>query len=53
MKRAIQKLLNAKVTKREDLNVESKFVGLMGGYQSLNEHSYLLLVDLSKDNAKR
>lgn len=28
-------------------------MGLMGGYQSMNEHSYLLLVDLSKDQQKR
>jgi len=25
----------------------------MGGYESVNEHSYLLLVDVSKDRQKR
>lgn len=38
---------------REDLNVTSKFANIIGGYQSLHEHSYLLLVDISRDNKTR
>lgn len=38
---------------REDLNTPTKFVGIIGGYQCFNEHSYLLLVDISKDTKQR
>ena len=42
------------MTQREDLHKTSKFEKIgMGGYESLNEHSYVLLVDVSKDNQKR
>ena len=54
VKRKIQTFLNAKVTQREDLHKASKFEKIgMGGYESINEHSYVLLVDVSKDNQKR
>ena len=45
--------MNARISNNEDLNVESKFTNMMGGYQCLNEKSYLLLVDISKDSQKR
>jgi hypothetical protein len=52
LKRKIQGAIYDLIKQREDLNVQSKFVGIMGGYQSLNEHSFLLLVDISKDRGK-
>jgi len=45
--------LNERVNHNEDLLVDSKFSNILGGYQSLNEKSYLLLIDVSKDGQKR
>lgn len=54
LKREIQKQLNSRIKHSADLNQESKFKGIgLGGYQSVNEKSYLLLVDVSKDVQKR
>ena len=53
IKREVQKELYSRVIQADDLNVESKFNKLMGGYQSLNERSFVLLVDISKDRKQR
>ena len=45
--------MNERVNHNEDLLVDSKFSNIIGGYQSLNEKSYLLLIDVSKDGQKR
>ena len=45
--------MNERVNHNEDLLVDSKFSNILGGYQSLNEKSYLLLIDVSKDGQKR
>ena len=49
-KRQFQNRIYDLLKQRDDLNVTSKFVGILGGYQSLNEHSILLLVGVSKDS---
>ena len=53
IKRQLQKEFYKRITQAEDLNVESKFNKLMGGYQSMNERSFILLIDVSKDRKQR
>ena len=49
----VYSMLNSRIAHSADLNVESKFKSILGGYQSLNEKPYVLLVDVSKDRKQR
>jgi hypothetical protein len=46
-------MLNKRIEHSAELNISSKFKSILGGYNSLHEHSYILLVDVSKDRKQR
>ena len=53
IKQGLYKNLNDKINHDSELNVQSKFSNLTGGYNSLKEKSYILWIQVKKQGAQR